>query len=48
MNVAAEQRVWARAKEQVDREADARLGQVARRVQDAVLEPLAAWRWGRR
>jgi hypothetical protein len=42
MNAAAEQRVWARAKEKVDAEADARLGQVARRIQDAVIEPLAA------
>ena len=42
MNVEAEQRVWARAKDQVDAEADARLGQVARRVQSAVVEPLAA------
>ena len=34
--------MWARAKEQVDDEVDARLGKLARQIQDSLLEPLAA------
>jgi hypothetical protein len=37
-----EQKVWAQAKEQIDREADARLGGLARRLQSTLFEPLAS------
>jgi hypothetical protein len=42
MSAEAEQKVWTRAKEQVDDEVDARLGNLARRIQGMLLEPAAA------
>ncbi len=46
MSAEVEQKVWARAKEQIDREADARLGGLAERLKNGVLEPVAAMSLG--
>ncbi len=42
LSAEVEQKVWAQAKEQIDREADARLGSLARRLQSTLFEPLAS------
>ena len=42
MSAEVEEKIQARAKEQIDGEADARLGSLAKRLQNGLLEPLAA------
>ena len=42
LSAEVEEKVWAQAKEQIDREADARLGSLARQLGQSLFEPLAA------
>ena len=42
LSAEVEQKVWAQAKEQIDREADARLGTLTRQLGQTLFEPLAA------